>query len=56
MASCIANVVWLFFWHYNVFALTLPMMIVLLLSLVATYLGLGVGETKVRRQSGGLHT
>jgi hypothetical protein len=40
--SCVANISWLFLWHYEVFAWTLPVMVVLLLSLIGVYLGLGI--------------
>jgi hypothetical protein len=42
-----ANITWIFTWHYNLFTLTLPVMLVLLLSLVFTYLGLRRGSEKV---------
>jgi len=45
--SCVANVAWLFFWHYEVFPLTLVAMLGLLLSLIAVYLRLGIGRTVV---------
>jgi hypothetical protein len=47
LLSCVANVTWLFLWHYEMFALTLPAMIALLLSLVGIYLGLGIGRVRV---------
>jgi hypothetical protein len=47
LLSCVANVTWLFLWHYEMFALTLPAMIALLLSLIAIYLGLGIGRVRV---------
>jgi hypothetical protein len=45
--SCLANVAWLFLWHYEVFPLTLVAMVVLLLSLIGIYLRLGIGRTQV---------
>lgn len=45
--SCLANVVWLFLWHYEVFALTLIAMVALLLSLIAIYLRLEIGRAHV---------
>lgn len=45
--SSIANIVWLFLWHYEVFALTLVAMVTLLLSLVLIYLRLDVGRSRV---------
>ncbi|NTV35948.1 MAG: tryptophan-rich sensory protein [Anaerolineaceae bacterium] len=38
-----ANIIWIFLWHYKQFALTLPAMLTLLASLIATYLVLGIG-------------
>ena len=43
-ASCAANVIWLFLWHYERFALTLVAMAALLLLLIASYLLLGIGR------------
>jgi len=43
----IANSVWIFFWHYELFPLTLIAMLVLLATLIITYLRLGTGRTKV---------
>jgi hypothetical protein len=43
----IANSLWIFLWHYELFIGTLAAMLVLLASLIATYLRLGIGETKV---------
>jgi len=45
--SCVANVAWLFFWHYEIFSLTLVAMAALLLLLIAIYLLLGTGLTRV---------
>jgi hypothetical protein len=45
--SCVANVTWLFLWHYEVFALTVVAMVALLLLLIATYLRLEVGRARV---------
>ena len=45
--SCLANVTWLFLWHYEQFAWTVVAMIGLLLSLIAIYLRLGIGRTQV---------
>jgi hypothetical protein len=44
--SCAANIAWLFLWHYLQFPLTLVAMLVLLGSLIAIYLSLGIGRTK----------
>ncbi len=46
----IANSAWIFFWHYEQFPLTLLAMLVLLLSLIQTYLRLGIGKEKVTRE------
>jgi benzodiazapine receptor len=43
--SCIANIAWLFLWHYNFFVWTLVAMIALLICLIGIYLTLGIGRT-----------
>jgi hypothetical protein len=43
----LANSTWIFLWHYELFVGTLAAMLVLLASLIATYLRLGIGRTKV---------
>lgn len=43
----LANSVWIFLWHYEYFALTVVVMLVLLATLVVTYLRLGIGRTTV---------
>jgi benzodiazapine receptor len=45
--TSLANITWLFLWHFEQFVLTLPVMPTLLLSLIAIYLRLGVGRTAV---------
>ena len=45
--SGVANVAWLFFWHYNLFGWTLIAMLALLASLLAIYLRAGIGRTQV---------
>ena len=45
--SCLANITWLFLWHYEVFLFTLVAMLTLLLSLIAIYLRLDVGRVQV---------
>jgi translocator protein len=47
--ASIANIAWIFLWHYEVFPATLAVMLVLLGSLVAIYLRLGTGLTQVSR-------
>lgn len=43
----LANSAWIFLWHYLQFPLTLIAMLVLLATLIITYLRLGIGRTKV---------
>jgi hypothetical protein len=43
VVSSLANIVWIFLWHYNVFPLTLVAMVVLLASLIVVYLQLRTG-------------
>lgn len=45
--SCIFNAAWLFYWHYEVFGLSVLVMLALLISLIAAYLRLDVGRTRV---------
>jgi len=45
--SCLANSAWIFLWHYKQFAWTLVVMAVLLLSLIAIYLRVGIGRRRV---------
>jgi hypothetical protein len=45
--SCLANVAWLFLWHYEILPLTLVAMLALLLILIAIYLRLGIGRIQV---------
>jgi hypothetical protein len=47
--SCVANAAWLFLWHYEYFALTIVAMAALLLLLIAIYLRLGTGSTRVSK-------
>jgi len=44
IVASVANVAWLFFWHYNLFLLTLVAMLTLLASLIGIYLALGIGR------------
>jgi hypothetical protein len=46
-ASCLANIAWLFLWHYEQFPLTLLAMLALLASLILVYLRLGIGRATV---------
>jgi hypothetical protein len=45
--SCLANIAWLFLWHYEVFEFTLIAMLVLLFSLIAIFLRLDIGRSEV---------
>lgn len=46
-ASCLANIAWLFFWHYLLFPLTLLAMLALLACLIMIYLKLNIGRSSV---------
>jgi len=41
----IANAAWIFFWHYEQFPITILVMLILLVTLIVTYLLLGFGRT-----------
>jgi hypothetical protein len=43
----LANSAWIFLWHYQQFVATLGAMLILLATLIAVYLRLGVGRVKV---------
>jgi hypothetical protein len=43
----LANSMWIFLWHYQQFVATLGAMLILLATLIAVYLRLGIGRTKV---------
>jgi benzodiazapine receptor len=45
--SCVANIVWLFLWHYELFPLTVVAMLALLLLLITVYLRLDIGRAQV---------
>jgi hypothetical protein len=45
IVTCIANIGWIFSWHYELLPLSLALMIVLLLSLIAIYTRLNVGRS-----------
>jgi len=42
----LANIAWIFLWHYQHFVLTLVAMVALLATLILTYLNLGIGRNK----------
>jgi len=48
--SSIANVAWIFFWHYEQVAISLLVMIVLFLSLLVLYLRLEIGKSDATKQ------
>jgi hypothetical protein len=47
LVSCAANIAWIFLWHYQVFVVTVPVMLLILLSLIGIYLRLGIGRERV---------
>jgi len=47
--ASIANITWIFLWHYKLVPLSLIFMIVLLLSLILIYLRLKIGKSEVSR-------
>jgi hypothetical protein len=48
-ATSVANIAWLFLWHYEYFLWTLVAMITLLIILIALYLRLKIGREPVKR-------
>lgn len=47
--SSLANIAWIFLWHYQQFVWTVPAMLIILGSLVVCYLLLGTGRTRASR-------
>lgn len=47
--SCLANSLWILAWHYEQFAISLGLMLVLLVSLIMCYLRLDINRTAVSR-------
>lgn len=47
--ASVANIAWIFLWHYEAFPATLVVMGALLVSLIAIYLRLGIGRTQAAR-------
>jgi hypothetical protein len=45
--SCAANSVWIFLWHYNLFPLSVVVMLILLASLLVIYLRLNLAGTSI---------
>jgi len=55
--SSIANIAWLFLWQYELLALSIPLMLLLLASLILIYTRLGIGRTQVSlREKIAIHT
>jgi len=48
VAGNLANAAWIFFWHYQIFALTVIAMVTLLISLLFTYKGLRSDEDTIK--------
>lgn len=49
LISCLANIGWLFSWHYEQFLLSMLLMLLLLLSLIVIYLRLDISRSRVSR-------
>ncbi|UCG71471.1 MAG: hypothetical protein JSV45_09350 [Chromatiales bacterium] len=47
--SCVANIAWIFCWHYELFELALACMLLMLATLTTVYLRLDVGRAGVSR-------
>jgi hypothetical protein len=47
--SCIANMGWIFAWHYQIVSLSLVIMLILLACLLAIYLQLNIGKSDANR-------
>jgi hypothetical protein len=47
LGSAVANITWIFLWHYGLFSLSLVVMVILLGFLIAIYLRLGIGKVQV---------
>jgi hypothetical protein len=45
--SSLANIAWILLWHYEVFPLTVAVMLILLVTLIVIYLTLNVGPSEV---------
>jgi benzodiazapine receptor len=46
VVSCVANIIWLFLWHYNIFLLTLVAMLAILYALITIYQRLAIGKAR----------
>ena len=51
--SCLANIGWIFAWHYQILALSLVFMLILLGCLLAIYLRLKVGKSEATKAAPG---
>ena len=49
VVTCLANIGWIFLWHYNQFGLSVVVMLVLLCNLILIYLRLEIGRQAVNR-------
>ena len=49
LISCLANIGWIFAWHYEILALSLVLMLILLGSLITIYLRLRIGKADSTR-------
>lgn len=47
--SCLANIGWIFAWHYEILPLSLSMMLILLGCLIAIYLRLNIGKSETTK-------
>jgi len=47
IVSCLANMAWIFLWHYEVFPLTVVVMLILLICLIIIYRRLDIGRAQV---------
>jgi hypothetical protein len=45
--SSLANIAWIFLWHYEIFSLTVVVMLILLACLIVIYLRLDIGRAQV---------
>lgn len=49
--SCLANIGWIFAWHYQILPLSLGLMLILLGSLLAIYVRLNIGKSEATRSA-----
>ncbi len=50
LVSCIGNILWILFWHYQFLLLSLAVMLGILYSLIRLYLSIGIGTTPAGRK------